>query len=121
VALGRFRYTKYADQREHYAEVEVDVKSGTGSIGCSLDVFDWLRGEYGPDAREGPLHDDWRQAAMAGVRTVLTEAGIESSFDVRVLEIRAHPAHSISADITAAAAEATRLAIAAPGDDPRAR
>ncbi|MGI8551396.1 MAG: hypothetical protein ACR2PL_11515 [Dehalococcoidia bacterium] len=115
-------------QREHYAEVAIEIEETDAEgpiVAVASGAFNWLCEAYGPNAREGPLQEQYRGAAIDGVRYALShleEHLATCSLRVEIQSIRAQPAHSVPDDVTLAAARATWEALGvwpsrAPGID----
>jgi hypothetical protein len=103
-----YRLAKYVGV-QHYAEVTIDWEPAKGQSPApevAGSAFDWLRDAYGPDAKEGPAHTQYRQAAIWGAAYALQHFRRMTPGRVRILTIRVHPAHSISDDVAAATAHA---------------
>ncbi len=59
-------------RRLDFADVTALAEFGGGhSVAVSPGAFAWLKDAYGPHAREGPVCDAYRAAAMSGVELAL--------------------------------------------------
>jgi len=108
---------KFTDGGGRYAQVTLSVEPAEhGEIVVSPNAFEWLKEDYGPDAWEWPVCDEWRCGAVAGVDFALSHAAPSASpILVTVLKIHAHPAHSDRGAVAFAACHATWKAIGDPG------
>jgi len=97
--------------------VRIDAAPET-NIEVAPGAFAWLKEEYGPDAWEWSICDDYRAGALSGCRHAL--ANIEtiatcSACHVVISRIHAHPAHSSAKDVAFAACQATWQALGVKG------
>ena len=95
---GHYRLAKQSGGIGQYAEVHVNACPGsaTDSISISSEAFSWLKDDYGPDAWEWPVCDDYREAAIAGCQYALANRGDEdvSGVEICISKIVGHPAHT---------------------------
>ncbi len=114
-----YKLLQQSDGVGFYAEVSVVVSPSEeeSTVEMSEDVFAWLKDEYGKDAWEWPVCDDYREAALRGARHALANIGqqCKSSIRCEVSIIRAHPAHSTEDAVAYASCHATWKAIGVPG------
>ena len=114
MATAQFGIHKQIAGRSAYAQVRVRILekgSGTASVAVSDQAFAWLKTEYGPDAWEWPVCDDYRSGAIAGVQIALTSSEPHIEASIVIEEIRAHPAHSDREVISYVSAMATWRAL----------
>ncbi len=110
----RFKLVAHVGQRAFYADVElspVAVRAEPARVRIADDAFAWLKDDYGPDAWEWSVCDDYRRGARDGVAFALEHCEPRIEGAVVVTEIRAHPAHSSSESVACAAAYATWKAL----------
>lgn len=95
---GSYKLLRQSDGIGLYAEVFVQAfgSQGHSTVTVAPDAFAWLKDEYGPDAWEWPVCDDYRDGATAGCQYALnhTSHGPIDGLRVVISRINAHPAHS---------------------------
>lgn len=110
----RYRLAKQVNGRGAFADVEIRILSeGPGSrrVAVSENVFAWLKEDYGPNAWEWPVCDQYRQAALDGVNFALDNSSPAVEASILIECIRAAPADSSTETIAYAAAQATWRAL----------
>ena len=109
----------------HYAEVtiECDENKSQGMIEVSNDAFAWLKEVYGPNTCEWPVFDNFRHAAIRGVKYALANSiTIIDSLHMTVLikKINVSPADTTDSCVAFAACYATWKALElTPSIEPR--
>lgn len=94
--LGYYLLKKQSGGIGQLAEVSVETRpiEDCTSISTSSDVFAWLKEDYGPNAWEWSVCDDYRDAAIAGCRYAIENQnnGNSKPLEIRISKIRGHPA-----------------------------
>lgn len=107
-----YKLAKQIDGIGHYAEVyvkKVDVLASP-TVQVAEDAFAWLKDDYGPDAWEWAIGDEYRQGAIQGVQYALANSGKGMAFQelgVLITTIKSHPAHGTGSSVAFAACMAT--------------
>ena len=72
VGTASYKLARILGGWPHFADVTASAEFGGGhSVAVSPGAFAWLKDAYGPHAREGPVCDAYRAAAISGVEFAL--------------------------------------------------
>ncbi|ABW26027.1 hypothetical protein [Acaryochloris marina] len=110
--IGYYKLAKQINGLFHYAEVhleKVDVFT-LPMVQVAKGAFAWLKDDYGPDAWEWAICDDYRQGAIQGVQYALDNVGKGMAFQkvgILITTIKSHPAHGTVYSVAFAACMAT--------------
>jgi hypothetical protein len=123
--FGHYKLRRQTGGCGFCTDVSVEVHSATGGplVEVGPNPFGWLKAAYGPDATEWRDCDEFRAAAVRGVRFALahTQQAIDSNtIGVVVTEISGGPADICPGSVAFAACHATWQALGVAGrDEPR--
>jgi len=116
MAIGRYKLARQI-RRSFYADVILEAEPSMQTIVVVSDSsFAWLRDEYGPNAGEWPVCQDYRRGAIFGTQYALahTARGVVTA-RITITRIHAHPAHSDEGCIAYACCFATWDALGVQG------
>lgn len=118
--LGEYKLNRASGGLSHYARVWVRIEEAdTGSVTLDASDFAWLKEEYGPDAWQWAVCDDYRDEALDGCRYALDHLAAPPTMPlhVHVIGIHAHPAHTTKGSVKMAACLAVWRALEDEGRD----
>ena len=110
--ICHYKLAKQIDGISHYAEVHLEKIDlfALPTVQVAKSAFTWLKDDYGPDAWEWAICDDYRQGAIQGVQYALDNVGkgiAFHKFGILITLIKSHPAHGTGHSVAFAACMAT--------------